>query len=145
MMISQIILTITVVCSLNQELTPSSLTEYLSCKVDQRQVHAVNEWSSLIEQHFKPEDHIRALKIIYCESKGKTYAKGKNKDGSYDVGIWQFNDHTWAWLKPKLKITSTRYDPEVSTAVASWLVYNDGWYHWNSSKHCWGDNNDRQK
>ena len=132
------ILTISVICSLNQEITPDSLNEYKSCRVDQKQVSAVNSWSPLIEKYFKPEDHVKALKIIYCESKGKTYAKGKNKDGSYDVGIWQFNDNTWAWLTPKLKIKESRYDPETSTAVASWLVYNDGWYHWNASKHCWG-------
>ena len=37
-----------------------------------------------------------------------------------------------------LKIQDDRFDAETSTAVASWLVYNDGWFHWNSSKHCWG-------
>lgn len=98
----------------------------------------MSQWSPLVQQHFLPEDHVKALKIIYCESKGKPNAKGKNKDGSYDVGIWQFNDNTWAWLTPKLKIEKSRYDPETSTSIASWLVYNDGWHHWNSSKHCWG-------
>ena len=132
------ILTITVVCSLNQEITPHNLTEYKYCRVDQKQVNAVSQWSPLIQQHFLPEDHVKALKIIYCESKGKPNAKGKNKDGTYDVGIWQFNDNTWAWLTPKLKIEKSRYDPETSTSIASWLVYNDGWHHWNSSKHCWG-------
>jgi len=37
----------------------------------------------------------------------------------------------------KLNITSDRTNKEVSTAVASWLLYNDGIYHWNASKHCW--------
>ena len=58
-------------------------------------------------------------------------------DGTKDVGLWQFNDDNWAWLKGKLGIISDRTNPEVSTAVAAWLVYNDGWHHWNSSKHCW--------
>ena len=92
--------------------------------------------------NFKEEDITQALKIIFCESSGKKYAKGRNKDGTEDIGIWQFNDRTWAWLKPKLSIISDRTDAVVSTKVASWLVYNDGWHHWNSSKSCWkGTNN----
>ena len=81
--------------------------------------------------------------IIYCESSGRPLAVGNNTNGTRDVGLWQFNDDTWAWLKPKLGIISKRTNPEVSTAVAAWLVYNDGWHHWNSSKHCWkGTDND---
>ena len=98
----------------------------------------VADWQPLIEEYFKKEDVIKALRIIYCESRGKSTAIGINKDGSKDVGLWQFNDNTWNWLKPKLKITGNRMDPLLSTKVAKWLVYNDGWYHWNSSKHCWG-------
>mgnify|MGYP003154888940 FL=1 len=78
------------------------------------------------------------MRIIFCESSGRSNAVGKNTNGTRDVGLWQFNDETWRWLKPKLKIQDDRFDAETSTAVASWLVYNDGWFHWNSSKHCWG-------
>lgn len=79
--------------------------------------------------------------IIYCESRGKPNAVGINKDNTKDIGLWQFNDRTWKWLSDKLDIKSSRTNPRVSTAVASWLVYNDGWHHWNSSKHCWKGNN----
>ena len=131
-------------CFLGVEPTQSSISEILNCLEANKQVAYVSEWTPLVEKYFKTEqDQHKALRIIYCESRGKPTAVGINKDGSKDIGLFQFNDNTWEWLKPKLKITSTRYDPEVSTAVASWLVYNDGWYHWNSSKHCWGNNNDR--
>ena len=120
------------------EPTPVSLREYHNCKLVERQIEVVADWQPLIEKYFKKEDVIKALRIIYCESRGKSTAVGINKDGSKDVGLWQFNDNTWNWLKPKLKITGNRMDPLLSTKVAKWLVYNAGWYHWNSSKHCWG-------
>ena len=100
-------------------------------------IEYVSQWENLISEYFEEEDIPKALKIIYCESRGKPNAVGINTNGTKDVGLWQFNDDTWAWLKGKLNITSPRTNPKVSTAVASWLIYNDGWYHWNSSKHCW--------
>jgi len=125
---------------------PADIENYIACQVVETKLESVSRWQPLIEEYFKEEDVARAMLIVYCESRGKEKAVGKNKDGTFDVGLWQFNDNTWAWLKPKLNITSSRYNPKVSTAVASWLVYNDtqnkygnGWYHWNSSKHCWGD------
>ena len=101
----------------------------------------MRKYINLFSLYFKPEDVEKALRITWCESKGKITAVGKNKDGTYDKGLWQFNDRTWEWLTPKLKLKQDRYDPTVSTAVASWLVYNDGSHHWNSSKHCWKGHN----
>lgn len=123
------------------------IKDYIACRVIETKIESVSHWQPLVEEYFKEEDVARAMLIIYCESRGYSKAVGKNKNGTYDVGLWQFNDSTWLdWLKPKLKLTSSRYNPRVSTAVASWVVYNDtqnkygnGWYHWNSSKHCWGD------
>jgi len=97
----------------------------------------MQEYIPLFSQYFKKEDLETALRISWCESRGKPTAVGINKDGSKDVGLWQFNDNTWDWLKPKLKITSERTDVKVSTAVASWLFYNDGSHHWKPSKFCW--------
>ena len=97
----------------------------------------MQEYIPLFSQYFKQEDLETALRISWCESRGKPTAVGINKDGSKDVGLWQFNDNTWDWLKPKLKITSERTDVKVSTAVASWLFYNDGSHHWKPSKFCW--------
>ena len=99
--------------------------------------------STLVSRYFEEDDILQALSVIYCESSGRTDVWGYNKNGTADVGLWQFNDDTWSWLKSKLGIISDRTNPEVSTAVAAWLVYNDGWHHWNSSKHCWKDYNNR--
>ena len=126
-------------CALSIPVSVDSMAEYISCRDTQRKVEFVSQWTPLISMYFdNNEDRIKALTIIQCESRGKDSAVGINKDGTRDVGLWQFNDNTWAWLTPKLNIKNDRYDPWTSTAVASWLVYNDGWHHWNSSKHCWG-------
>ena len=130
-------LEIIVGCLFPMFLTPDSLSEYKECRVVKEQVIYVEQWHDLIAKHFKPEDVVQAMTIVYCESSGKETAVGRNTNGTDDVGLWQFNDKTWAWLKPKLDIISNRKNPIISTKVAAWLVYNDGWHHWNSSKHCW--------
>ncbi len=132
-MITSVLLT----CALLSPITPSSITEFKECQDRQEIIYDMRKYINLFSLYFKPEDVEKALRITWCESKGKITAVGKNKDGTYDKGLWQFNDRTWEWLTPKLNITSDRFNAHVSTAVASWLVYNDGWFHWNSSKHCW--------
>ena len=130
-------------CLFPMMLTPDILSDYQECRVTEEHIENVIPWYSLVSDYFKEEDILRALGIIHCESSGRPTAIGNNSNGTRDVGLWQFNDDTWAWLKPKLGIINDRTNAQVSTAVASWLVYNDGWYHWNSSKHCWkGTSND---
>ena len=128
-------------CMIPLLITTDTLPEYKECVEVASKVEYVLEHTNLVQRYFKNEDILQALNIIYCESSCYTNAVGNNKTGTQDVGLWQFNDDTWAWLKPKLGIISNRTNPEVSTAVAAWLVYNDGWHHWNSSKHCWKDYN----
>ena len=117
--------------------TPVEMTEYRECRETNYMVYFVKDWLPTIERYFKDEDVIRAAKVIYCESSGRPTVIGINKDSTHDVGLWQFNDNTWFWLKQKLNIIGERTNPEVATRYAAWLVYNDGWHHWNSSKHCW--------
>ena len=121
--------------------TVDDIKEYQHCRETNVKVEYVKKWQPTIEQYFEEEDVLQAMLIIYCESRGKPNAVGINKDNTKDIGLWQFNDRTWKWLFDKLDIKSSRTNPRVSTAVASWLVYNDGWHHWNSSKHCWKGNN----
>ena len=121
--------------------TVDDIKEYQHCRETNVKVEYVKKWQPTIEQYFEEEDVLQAMLIIYCESRGKPNAVGINKDNTKDIGLWQFNDRTWKWLSDKLDIKSSRTNPRVSPAVASWLVYNDGWHHWNSSKHCWKGNN----
>ena len=125
-------------CGLLITPTIDDVNDYMTCRYAYKQVEHVQEWIPLIDKYFdKPDHKIKSLRIIFCESSGKADAIGSNKNGTKDVGLWQFNDKTWAWLKPKLGIISKRTNPEVSTSVAAWLIKHDGWHHWNSSKHCW--------
>ncbi len=125
-------------CMLLTSPTIDDISNYQYCLKEKHMVEYVYDWQPTIAKYFDNiDDQIKSLKIIYCESKGKADAVGNNRDGTQDVGLWQFNDDTWAWLTPKLNLTSKRTNPEVSTAVAAWLINNDGWHHWNSSKHCW--------
>ena len=138
-MITEILLT----CALLSPLTPEQVTDYLDCKERNEIIYFMEDYVDIFAEYFNKEDIETALRITYCESTGRPQAINTNTNGTTDVGLWQFNDDTWAWLKPKLGIISNRTNPEVSTAIAAWLVYNDGWHHWNSSKHCWkGTNND---
>lgn len=118
-------------------LTTDMLEDYKWCDESNAKVEYVVEWLPLVHKYFTMDDSRKALLVIYCESSGIETAVGKNTNGTKDIGLWQFNDDTWSWLKNKLNITSKRTDAKVSTAVASWLVYNDGWHHWNASRHCW--------
>ena len=132
-------------CMLNPfQLTIDNVSTYLECLDTKEKVEYVQNWYPTVSTYFDTEkDILRALGIIFCESRGKPTAIGINTNGTKDVGLWQFNDDTWDWLKPKLGIVSNRTNPTVSTAVAAWLIRNDGWHHWNSSKFCWkGTNNE---
>ena len=126
------------------QLTIDNVSTYLKCLDTKEKVEYVQNWYPTVSTYFDTEkDILRALGIIFCESRGKPTAIGINTNGTKDVGLWQFNDDTWDWLKPKLGIVSNRTNPTVSTAVAAWLIRNDGWHHWNSSKFCWkGTNNE---
>lgn len=119
-------------------ITIDTIAEYKLCNEKIDKIHYVRKWEPLVSKYFDdPKEIEKSLLIIYCESSGKATAINNNKNGTRDIGLWQFNDETWAWLKDKLKIKNNRYDPETSTEVAHWLIKNDGWYHWNASKHCW--------
>lgn len=133
-MLEGIILT----CALSSPfITPSSLTEYISCRDRNEIIYHMQEYIPVMSKYFDHNDIELALRITFCESSGNPNAINKNTNDTYDKGLWQFNDFTWAWLKDKLKIKNDRFDIETSTAVASWLIYKDTVNHWSASRHCW--------
>jgi len=102
-------------------------------------IEEVQEWIPLIKNYFQAQDEALALTILYCESSGKEKATGYNNDGSIDQGLFQFNSETEKWLEKDIyKRELDMYDAETNVKAARWLSLNDGWHHWNSSKHCWG-------
>jgi len=102
-------------------------------------VEEVQEWIPQISEHFHTEDEALALTVMYCESRGYPKAVNVNEDGSLDRGLFQFNTNTEAWLEKDIfKRDIDILNPKINIRTAAWLVLNDGWHHWNSSKHCWG-------
>lgn len=102
-------------------------------------IEEVQEWIPLIKNYFQAQDEALALTVLYCESSGREKAKGYNNDGSIDQGLFQFNSQTEKWLEKDIyKRDLDMYDAETNVKAARWLSFNDGWHHWNSSKHCWG-------
>lgn len=132
-MIAEILLT----CALLSPLTTEQVSNYIDCKERNEIIYFMEDYIDLFAEYFNKQDIEIALRITFCESTGKPNAINKNTNGTTDVGLWQFNDKTWSWLKPKLKIKQNRNDVTTSTSVASWLFYNDGIHHWNASKNCW--------
>tara|TARA_R100001509_G_scaffold148500_1_gene106434 strand:+ start:234 stop:644 length:411 start_codon:yes stop_codon:yes gene_type:complete len=124
-------------CVLNLPPTTETINQYINCRDRQEIIELMSDYHQVVLDNFKIDDFEKAIRIIYCESTGRQYAVNNNKNGTQDKGIWQFNDKTWAWLSEKLKIQRDRFDIVISTKVASWLAYNDGWHHWNASKKCW--------
>jgi len=86
-------------CMIPLLITTDTLPEYRDCMEVTSKVEHVLEHTDLVQRYFKEDDILQALNVIYCESSGKPDAVGKNTNGTADVGLWQFNDDTWAWLK----------------------------------------------
>ena len=129
-------------CVMPYLFTVESIKEYHICINNAEKIEHVADWLPTVNKYFEVEDIAQAMLIIYCESSGRSNAVGRNTNGTTDIGLWQWNDTTFTWLKNKLtnmKGSWNRFDPVFSTRLASWLVYNDGWHHWNSSKSCWGN------
>ncbi len=127
-------------CLITEPIFPNTLNIYFDCVERQEIIDNTSNYHQIVLDNFEIHDVEQALRVIWCESSGQQYALNKNNNETFDKGIWQFNDKTWAWLTPKLKLFSDPFDIEVSTKTASWLVYNDGWHHWNASKKCWSIN-----
>jgi len=83
-------------------------------------------WQPYVEEYFKPEDRVQALRIIFCESSGRPNVIGNNTNGTQDVGGWQFNDKTWAWLKGKLKFTGDRTGTQADIVGRQMIDFLDG-------------------
>ena len=127
-----------ITCSLTYPfLTPDIISDYKECKEIEYKIQSVEQHIELIVEEFGIDKALTPLLIIYCESSGRPNAVNTNRDNSTDVGLFQFWDNTWLWLKNKLNIEGNRKTPSVNIKTASWLYYNSGSHHWNSSKDCW--------
>lgn len=74
-----------------------------------------------------------ALSVATCESGLDPLAMNRNRNGSIDRGLFQWNDY---W-HPEIS-NACAFDIECSTRAFCKAVKAGNIYWWNSSKHCWG-------
>ncbi|MGH8916451.1 MAG: transglycosylase SLT domain-containing protein [Acidimicrobiia bacterium] len=81
---------------------------------------AVEQWRSLVQQHF-PSDRVEeALRIIQCESLGDADAYNPYSGAS---GLFQFLPATWASTSPKAGFSGASvFDPVANIGTAAWLA-----------------------
>lgn len=142
---------------------------YLNCK--ENVPESMHQYSDLYYKFFDEENISTAVKIGWCESRGKTNAY-RNDNG--DSGVMQFVPWTWNWIakeydlpeynhweifykgepytKEEVSKSSYGFNQEMvqlssyyNIMFASLLaedIYNKTqWKDWNSSKWCWEDEN----
>jgi hypothetical protein len=73
-------------------------------------------------------DKYRAYEIINCESKWNDLALNKNKDGSFDIGLWQLNEK---W-QPSPR--ACKLDYKCATAQAIKLIKKQGFKPWTCNR-----------
>ena len=80
---------------------------------------AVEQWRSLVQQHFPANKVEEALRIMDCESNGDSNAYNPYSGAS---GLYQFLPSTWASTAPKAGYAGASvFDPVANTASAAWL------------------------
>lgn len=99
-------------------------------------VESVEDWRPLVAAFFRPEHVDRAIRIMWCESKGDPRAKNPVSTAS---GLFQHLASMWEERTAAAEMGDADvFDPVANVAMAAWLVYEfGGWSHWNASSACW--------
>ena len=80
----------------------------------------VENWRSLVEEHFAPELIEQALDVMYCESRGNPLAVNPESGAT---GLFQFMEGTWRWVAPRAGYPQAdRTDPVANIVSAAYLV-----------------------
>jgi hypothetical protein len=95
------------------------------------------QWRSLVEKYFPPDQVENAMAVLQGESSGNPNATNSNTNGTTDRGLFQINDVHTQELKDRGIISSEDdlYDPETNVKAAS-QVYSqgDGWHQWMAAR-----------
>lgn len=145
------------------------IQEYKNCQTSVPS--ALHEHANLFYEFFEKENLSKAIRISWCESRGKETAfRSDNKDS----GLMQFVPWTWNWIAEEYKLPKwdewvimrwgrpytenkvythdigfeqikVQFSPYYNLLFASILaedIYGrTQWRDWNSSKWCWNDLN----
>lgn len=88
----------------------------------------VARWRPLVEKHFPEGMVAKALRVIYCESRGNPDAVN---DSSGASGLFQHMPQFWPQRSQAAGFAGASvFDPEANIATAAFLATRDGWRHW---------------
>lgn len=89
---------------------------------------AVAEWTGLVARYFPPSQISKALRVIWCESRGNPDAVNPSSQAS---GLFQHLPQFWPQRSQAAGFAGASiFDPEANVATAAWLYTRDGWRHW---------------
>jgi hypothetical protein len=142
------------------------IRDYIKC--DDHVPKSMKPYAKLYVEHFDKENIDTAVRIGWCESRGKSSAY---RSDNGDTGVMQFVSWTWNWIAEEydlpmwdewvvmrygrpytgptsksdigFEFTKVQYTPYYNILFASILaedIYGrTQWRDWNSSKWCWED------
>lgn len=88
----------------------------------------VDRWRPLVEKHFPEGMVAKALRVMYCESRGNPDAVN---DSSGASGLFQHLPRFWPQRSQAAGFAGASiFDPEANIATAAFLATRDGWRHW---------------
>ncbi len=143
------------------------IRDYIKC--DDHVPKSMQQYSKFYVEHFDKENIPQAVRIGWCESRGKQSAY---RDDNGDSGVMQFVSWTWNWVAEEYDLplwdtwvvmyrdkpyteqrtsksdvgfsfTKVQFTPYYNIMMASILaedIYGKTqWRDWSSSEFCWGD------
>jgi hypothetical protein len=97
-------------------------------EIDERSLEE-HVWDILTnEYNLSMQEKIQAMGIISCESRWNKMAINKNRDGSFDLGLWQINEKYHSIGR------DCSFDVYCSTRYAMKLYQEQGWTPWVCSR-----------
>lgn len=71
------------------------INQYFNCQDNVPK--SMQQWAGYYYEHFDEDNLDTAIRIGWCESRGKEKAV-RTAEGNYDTGVMQFVSWTWNWL-----------------------------------------------
>lgn len=91
----------------------------------------IRESIMIMASAYRIDIHL-AIRVAECESGLNPKIRSRNRDGSLDRGLYQWNDH---W-HPEIE-DSCAFNPECATREFCKAVKKGKLFWWNASKGCW--------
>lgn len=107
-------------------------------KIKEKTLGEVEEYIEKYSKKYEVDVDL-AKNIAWCESNYYQYAKNASSSAE---GVFQFIDGTWMYTMELMNLATTtdrKMEIPLSIEAGVFLLSEEGSYHWNASKHCWGN------